>query len=359
MDKGVNMKLQVLIDKLNLAVLTNIVNRETDEAYFSDLHSDTMSHARQGNLWVTTQTDKNVVSAAHLLDISAVIVQNGETVPQDTIELANRFKVVILASALPVVDLARKLNTAGLGIKAEAKYSDMLEEVLQAREETAPCSIYSNIFDAVENNDISGVEKFITEGADINSTDATGATPLHWAAFNDLPDLLEFLISHGANIYAHDDDGWTPMHWAKSKKVLEFLISNGADVNTRDQFGQTPLHLLSMESVPDIIGFLLSKGASINVKDSMGKTPLHFAALKGNAEVIKFLISQNAQVNAQEDTGKSPLHLATIKGHKEASESLIRQGAERTAKDNDGKTPIDYATERGHKHLIDVLQKNR
>ncbi len=353
------MKLQALIEKLNLAVLTNMVNRETDEAYISDLLSDAMSHAHQGNSWVTTQTHKNIVSAAHLLDISAVIIPNGETVPQATLELANRFKVVILASAFSLADLAGKLNTAGLRIRAEAKYSGMIEEVLKTCQDTLPCSVYSDIFDAVENNDISGVEKFIADGVDINSKDETGAIPLHWATFYDLPDIVEFLVSHGANIYAHDNDGWTPLHWAKSKKMLEFLMSKGADVNTRDQFGQTPLHLLAMDSVPDIIGFLLSKGASINVKDSMGKTPLHFAALKGNNEVVRFLISQNAQVNVKEDTGKTPLHLASIKGFKEVSESLIRHGAECSAKDNDGKNPIAYATERGHRHLMDLLQKNR
>ncbi|GEM_PF-495510 len=353
------MKLQMVIDKLNLATLTNIVNREANEVYISDLLSDVMNEAHQGNLWITTQSHKNAISAAHLLDISAVIIPGGDAIPQDTVELANRFKVVILSSALPIAELVRKLNNIGFKIRAQVKYEELLEEVLKTCDGIAPYFVYSNIFEAVENNDTSMVEKFLKEGIDINIKDETGATPLHWAAFYGLQELAEFLVEKGANVYAHDDDGWTPLHWAKSRKMMELLISRGADVNTRDQFGQTPLHILSMDSLPDIIGFLISKGAQVNVKDSMGKTPLHFAALKRNVELVAYLLTQGAQVNAKEDTGKTPLHLAAIKGYKEVAETLIKSGGDCNIKDNDGKSTIDYATETGHKNMAFLCQKKR
>ncbi|MFH1937084.1 MAG: DRTGG domain-containing protein [Bacteroidota bacterium] len=74
-----------------------------------------MSSAEMGNIWLTVQTHKNVVSAANLIDIAAVIVTHGKEVPADTVELANRFHVIILSSPLSSFQLASKLVESGLG----------------------------------------------------------------------------------------------------------------------------------------------------------------------------------------------------------------------------------------------------
>jgi hypothetical protein len=354
------MKLNEIVERENLSILTNIINRDVTGAFFSDLISDAMGQAHPGNLWITAQSHKNIVSAANLLDISAVIVPGEESIPQDSIELANRFRVVILSSTQAVPELARRFVNLGLKIKAESRYQEMLQEIMQtcaSMEE--PCVMYTSIFEAVENNDSDAVEKFLTQGISVNTEDETGATPVHWAAFHNLLELVELLVAKGANIYGHDHDGWTPLHWAKSRKMMEFLISQGADVNTRCQFGQTPLHLLSMSNYPDVIRFLISKEASVNVNEALGKTPLHFAASKNNGEIVEILISHGAQVDAKDNDGKTPLHMASAKGHKEVVEILARHKADCTMKDNDGKTPVDYARERNHKSLITFFHKKK
>jgi len=108
------MKLKEIIEKLSLVALTNVVDKEVSGVFISDMLSDIMSSAETGNIWLTVQTHKNVVSAANLIDIAAVIVINGKTVPEDTIELANRFHVIILSSPLSSFQLASKLVEAGL-----------------------------------------------------------------------------------------------------------------------------------------------------------------------------------------------------------------------------------------------------
>ncbi|MFH0867276.1 MAG: DRTGG domain-containing protein [Bacteroidota bacterium] len=108
------MKIQEIIDKLSLLPLTNIEDRVVSGVFISDMLSDVMSSAQTGNLWLTVQTHKNIVSAANLIDISAVIVTHGKKVPEDTIELANRFHVIILSSPLPSFQLAGKLVEAGI-----------------------------------------------------------------------------------------------------------------------------------------------------------------------------------------------------------------------------------------------------
>ncbi len=108
------MKLKEVIKKLTLKALTVVEDREVSGVFISDMLSDVMSSAQSSNLWVTVQTHKNIVSAANLIDISAVIVTHNKQVPKETIELANRYHVVILSSPLATYELASKLVDAGV-----------------------------------------------------------------------------------------------------------------------------------------------------------------------------------------------------------------------------------------------------
>lgn len=108
------MKLQDIIGKLSLKTLTNVEDKEVKGVFISDMLSDVMSVAQAGNLWLTVQTHKNIVSAANLIDVGAIIVTHNKNVPNDTIELANRFHVVIFNSDLSTYDLTRKLLEIGM-----------------------------------------------------------------------------------------------------------------------------------------------------------------------------------------------------------------------------------------------------
>jgi predicted transcriptional regulator len=110
------MKLQDVIEKAELKALTNAEEREVDGVFISDMLSDVMTGAQAGNLWLTVQTHTNIVSAANLVDLSAVVITSGKVVPQATIDLANRYHVVILSTPLKTFELATKLM--GIGLKA-------------------------------------------------------------------------------------------------------------------------------------------------------------------------------------------------------------------------------------------------
>ena len=75
------MKLKEIVEKLALNVMTNIEDRDVTGVFISDMLSDVMSSAQSGNLWLTVQAHKNVVSAANLIDISAIIITNGKNEP--------------------------------------------------------------------------------------------------------------------------------------------------------------------------------------------------------------------------------------------------------------------------------------
>ena len=108
------MNLKDIIEKLSLKVLTNLDEKEVSGVYVSDMLSDVMSKAETGNLWVTTQTHKNIVAAANLIDISAVIISQGTKVPDDTIQLANQYNVILLCTDDSTFALGGKLYEAGI-----------------------------------------------------------------------------------------------------------------------------------------------------------------------------------------------------------------------------------------------------
>ncbi len=108
------MKLQKIVESLDLKPLTKIEDREIEGVFISDMLSDVMSNAKAGDLWITVQTHKNIVSASNLVDIAAIIIVHGKIVSKETIELAERFHVNILSTPQSTFQLAGKLVESGL-----------------------------------------------------------------------------------------------------------------------------------------------------------------------------------------------------------------------------------------------------
>ena len=111
------MNTKELIEKLGLEPLSKFEHREVNGVFISDMLSDVMAGAQAGNLWLTIQTHKNVVPAANLVDVAAIVITGGKQVPQDTVDLASRFNIAILRTKLPTFELVGKLYALGLGGK--------------------------------------------------------------------------------------------------------------------------------------------------------------------------------------------------------------------------------------------------
>lgn len=73
------MTIAEIVDKLGLKVVCGQagLNREVTGAYVSDLLSDVMGFAQEGQLWITLQTHKNVIAIASLKEIPAILLVKG------------------------------------------------------------------------------------------------------------------------------------------------------------------------------------------------------------------------------------------------------------------------------------------
>ncbi len=103
-----------LKDKLKLKAVNDVNDKEVEGVFISDMVSDVMAGASPGALWVTTQSHKNVVAAANLVDIAAVVVTRGKPVPDETIEMAKRAELTIFTTDLETYEFVGKLHEAGV-----------------------------------------------------------------------------------------------------------------------------------------------------------------------------------------------------------------------------------------------------
>lgn len=109
-------------------------------------------------------------------------------------------------------------------------------------------------------------EVLLNEGADVNSQDEEGLTPLIAAAFNNLVEIVEILLRNGADIDAQEEKGWTALYAAaltNSVGAVDILIKNGAEVNIKTNDGETALDIAQelWSHRNDVIEILLEVGA--------------------------------------------------------------------------------------------------
>ena len=87
------------------------------------------------------------------------------------------------------------------------------------------------LIEATKLGDVDSVKSLIEKGADVNTENDWGCTPLHYAADSGYVDIAKLLIEHGADVNAKDSDGWTPLHYALKNghtDVAELLKKHGA-----------------------------------------------------------------------------------------------------------------------------------
>lgn len=127
------------------------------------------------------------------------------------------------------------------------------------------------------------------------------------------------------------------------RAVAGMLIEHGADPNTADDRGFTPLHWAAFKNVPDLVELLIDRQAEVNARTSTGATALHQAAASGNVRSIELLLAAGARVNDADQEGATPLYRALIAGHVDAAQRLHEAGADWSAMHRSGITPASLA----------------
>jgi serine kinase of HPr protein (carbohydrate metabolism regulator) len=105
------MKVADLIYELELKVISGAksLDREIKGGYCSDLLSDVMGNACEGDLWITLQVHKNIIAVASLKECAAIVLVKGLKCQPDVAELSEKENIPILSSDLSAFELAGKV----------------------------------------------------------------------------------------------------------------------------------------------------------------------------------------------------------------------------------------------------------
>jgi len=220
------------------------------------------------------------------------------------------------------------------------------------------------------------------------------ASPLHYAAFCGLHDIVKFLVveclqdvnawgfdscetpllvasreghsqvarvllEHGADVESRNESGpdWSPLERATKNghvEVIKVLLEHGADVRTLDTNGETPLHLALAYGQPAAARVLLEHSADVNAKSPRGRTPLYYAIFDGVASVL-VLLEYGADTNAKSSDNMTPLHQALEWGSTEIARVLLEKGANANARDSRNGTPLHLASRNGYVDVVRLL----
>ncbi|XP_052565988.1 uncharacterized protein LOC120424322 [Culex pipiens pallens] len=258
--------------------------------------------------------------------------------------------------------------------------------------------VITNKFQSAFCKSKNAVQMLLDLGANANlGVTKNGFTALHWAAQNDMPEIIQLLIDKGANIdcittdngrtplnqaafckstnavkmlldlgananLGRTSDGFTPLHWAAFKdspEIIQLLIDKGANIDciTTDN-GRTPLHEAVSFKSTNAVKMLLDLGANANLgKTSDGFTPLHWAAFKDSPEIIQLLIDKGANIDCiTTDNGRTPLYQAALCKSTNAVKMLLDLGANANlGKTSNGFTPLHWAAHNDMPEIIQLL----
>ncbi|KAG5750696.1 hypothetical protein H9Q70_006664 [Fusarium xylarioides] len=270
--------------------------------------------------------------------------------------VAQLIQAEIIPKVNEALDLAVKYGREHV---ARILLDDMVDmNLTMNRSEIGP----SRYFIRCAGRDDSLVPMFLDHGIDYNCSYWDGSTLLHGAAEHGNVNLVEKLLSLGHPVDPEKGHYCTPLHIASSIDVKRVLLAAGANVNTFNEDGLTPLHTAAQRGAIEEMELLLQFGASISALTEKGLTVVDKALCyekSSDSTVLrttKFLLDRGLGVNDRNEQGAAPLHYACVGFRVGAAMLLIKKGADVNAKDFLGETPFRCVLS-GHvsKATVDIL----
>ncbi|XP_036396311.1 NF-kappa-B inhibitor zeta [Megalops cyprinoides] len=199
------------------------------------------------------------------------------------------------------------------------------------------------------------VQDLLTLGAQINTADCWGRSPLHVCAEKGhiltLQAIYRTLQATGQqlNMETVNYDGLTALHTA----VLSHntVVQELSDMSSRSPLTQELMQ--RRKRLGECVCLLLLMGASYKTKDhKSGRTPLYMAAEEANVELMRLFLDQPDPltiINEKAYSGNTALHVvSSLEGRVaqvDAVRLLMRRGADPGSKNLENEQPIQLVPE--------------
>lgn len=184
--------------------------------------------------------------------------------------------------------------------------------------------VLTSLNKAAKNSDNKSIVELVNFGHNINDKSSIfSQAPIHKiieSKKSDKYEVLKNLILMGADPNTKDSNGWTPLHYACQSGDLEavkILVESNSKLDSYSNNKRTPLHFACSGNFPEIVEYLLNSSADPNFKDSLGCTPLHLSAKYGHVKCLSLLLLYNSKLYCEDFRQWNILHYASFNGHKE------------------------------------------
>ncbi|MGI6480650.1 MAG: ankyrin repeat domain-containing protein [Sphaerochaetaceae bacterium] len=146
------------------------------------------------------------------------------------------------------------------------------------------------------------INELLAQGADINTSDSFGLTPLMRAAlFNSSAKVINALIEAGSDVYAREPQyKSTALQLAANHnphpQVIKALVDAGSDVHDINYLGETALIMaVNSNNATRVISALIRAGSDVNTRDYQDRSALDYARLAKRYYVVKILRAAGAR----------------------------------------------------------------
>ncbi len=219
-----------------------------------------------------------------------------------------------------------------------------------------------NIFSAVAMGDVEAIRKLVAQSPALleGRMERTNQRrrPLHLAIVKKQEGSLVTLLDLGADLESLDEAGFTPLDQAAisgETKMAQILLDRGAKVRlpAAAALGRTR----------DMEKLLRQEPDALKPGNRWGNLIVR-AATQSPGSVVESLILAGASVNVRDDpttaidstSGYTPLHAAAFHGNTSAASVLLKYGADvRTREEKYHGTPAGWAHYAGHMEVRDLI----
>ena len=216
---------------------------------------------------------------------------------------------------------------------------------------------------ASRSGELTTVKMLVKAGADVRATDATRDTCLILAAYDGHTGTVRYLVGlPEVDLNHRGRKNRTALQVAVKRKhadVVQVLIDAGADIETKNDRGRSTLHLASFLGELTIMRKLVKAGADVRATDDRRDTCLTFAAYNGHTDAVRYLVSlPEVDLNHQQSSdNNTALHFAVHQKHADVVQVLIDAGADIETKNDRGCSPLHYASIFGELTTVKMLVK--
>lgn len=238
------------------------------------------------------------------------------------------------------------------------------------------CSKDTDLFDYIESNDLTKIEKHIERGKSLIIEDDSGLTPMIYAVKKKNPEIVKLLVDNGADINKRN-----PLCYAIKKgyeEIAAILIEKGADLDNKDAEGFTLVENAIKWKQHNVLDILLSHKPDLTNRTVDNLTllehsihysnyysaelllkagadnysPLVYAVVYNDIFLLKNQLSSFPDIDHKNNDGWTPLMFAARKQSYDAAKILLGLGADLNIKNNDNMTAINLTTSEQIKNLL-------